>query len=96
MSGIGIETKEELVVTIIVIYNCPILGSVIEHVLITLEGHWIKNSVPFTIPNFSKKEDEFASSLLDFNIWMAIVSDEDGFDSLDDQLLGVFGVGGIS
>ena len=74
LSSIWIKSEKELVITIIIINYSAILCGIIEHVLVTLKGHWIKYSISLTVPYVSKKENEFTSSLLDFNIWVAIIS----------------------
>lgn len=38
---------------------------------------------------------ELARSLLDFNIWMCIVFDDNIFDSLNDCLRAIFGIGWV-
>ena len=69
----GIKSKQQLVVSLLIIKCCSILG-INQHVLVSLERHRLENGASLAVPLGIEYLEELTCSLLDLNVDMAGVS----------------------
>lgn len=74
---VGINTKEQIALTFIIIHSGSIFGRVVKHIFVTFEGHRFEDAIPLPVPNCLEKHLELAGPLLDLDVWMLAVFDDE-------------------